>query len=209
MEVAAAEVARGALAELFDALLSPMTGEQAASLARQHRLVLRVKATDMDVLMRPERVTQRLSKASGGAWRVEGEAPREVASVVSTSFPSYTPRARGPEPVVIVSEDAPGTIPDAPLASYVGPPASLADLLPEGPKVYMVQARLEGSALESLRSSLNWRGASAEFEIADQPLPVEDTPALDPAAVLWWGQRPSAWAAWGAVPVVVDIDRGG
>jgi hypothetical protein len=200
---------RGSLAELFDPLLSPMTGEQAASLLRQHRLVLRVKARDMTFLMSPERVAQRLSRAPVSAgWQVEGEAPRQVASVVASPFPSVAPRARGPEPVVIVSRDEPGAVADAPMASYVGPPASLADLLPEGPKVFLVRARAEGSALEALRASLNARGMTAEFEIVMDPLPVDEDPALDAAAVLWWTQKPSGWAGWGRVPVVVDVDRG-
>jgi hypothetical protein len=201
---------RGSLAALFDPLLSPMTGEQAARLLRQHRLVLRVRATDMSYLMKPERIAQRLSRAPVTAgWQVEGEAPRQLASAVTRPFPSFAPRAHGPERVVLAGDMAPGTVPDAPPASYVGPAASLADLLPDGPRVFLVRARAEGSALEGLRASLNARGMTAEYEMVTEPLPVDEDPALDAAAVLWWTQKPSAWAAWGRVPVVVDVDRGG
>jgi hypothetical protein len=201
---------KGSLAELFDPLLAPLTGEQAASLLKQHRLVVRVRATDMSLLLNPERVASRLSRAPVSAgWQVEGEAPRQVASLVASPFPSVAPRAHGPEPVVIVGRDGPGAVAGAPQASYVGPAASLADLLPEGPRVYLLRARAEASALEGLRASLNARGMTAEFEIAPEALPVGDDPALDAAAVLWWTQKPAGWAGWGRVPVVVDVERGG
>jgi anti-sigma factor RsiW len=185
----------------------PLTTSEAQALARERRLVVRVKAIDLGLLVNSDVLVTRLRRTGSGSWSVQGAAPQAIAAAVAQPFPSDAPMFGSPLPAPAYVGSRPASLPTVPAATQYGPPPPpLNQLLPEGPRVFLVQARLDAGSLESLRSALTDRRSVAQFEALDEPLP-EEPPPLNNTAVFWWTQAPSGWTPWAAVPVVVDIDR--
>lgn len=179
-----------------------LTSAEAAVLARDRRLVIRVCTKDPGLLVRPERVADRVRRAASPSWRMAGEAPVAVASTLSRPAPVDAPEIPAESPIVMAGSGP------APEPIVWGPPTpSLADLAQTARPVYVVEARLDADSIDSLRRTLSGIPATVVLEPADEPLAIDDSPVVNPAAVLWWGQPTSAWTAWGRVPVVVDMAR--
>jgi hypothetical protein len=75
----------------------------------------------------------------------------------------------------------------------------------ESRPVYVVDARLDESALQSVLGALSAGPQRARFAESDEPLPTP-APALSIQAALWWTQPAGSWAPWVSIPVVVDRD---
>ncbi|MFN0134085.1 MAG: anti-sigma factor family protein [Phycisphaerales bacterium] len=179
-----------------------LTSAEAAVLARDHRLIIRVCTKDPAILVRPQRVADRVRRAASPAWRVSGEAPTALAAALSAPVPIEAPEIPVDSPLIMADS---GPAPEVPV---FGPPVpSVADLAQAPRPVYMVEARLDAASLESLRLALGGMPAKVVFEAADSPLAMDYSPVINPSTVLWWGQPTSAWATWGRVPVVVDLAK--
>jgi hypothetical protein len=190
----------------------PIDAVRAAELAAEGRLVVRVLADEEQLIRNPDKIALRLRKAppvDRSGWNVEGEAPAALASAVAQPFPAEAPaRLREPQLPIMVGIVDSERYPEIPPAVLYGPPKpQLAAALAQGPKVFSVQARIEPVNLSKLRDTLAGAGGEVVFEEAASPLPEVGEPALSPQAILWWGQKPDAWARWARVPVVVDIQR--
>jgi hypothetical protein len=83
------------------------------------------------------------------------------------------------------------------------------ELPPPRSAVYMVQSRLDETALESLSTALKGVTVNLVFEEAPEEVAQreEPLPSTAPTAVLWWSQPPAAWTWWTSVPVVVEPAR--
>jgi hypothetical protein len=159
------------------------------------------------VLAQPDRIADRIRRSSSQSWKLGERAPGELASILRAA-PSPAPDLIGPvqdrpEPPAMAAD--PGSVPPAAWGPPEPPPPSApAFTPPPAATVYLVQTKLEGAALDSLRNALAPYGDPV-FEESAGPLPLEHT-GLNPDAVVWWG-RPSGWTWWGTVPVVIDRER--
>lgn len=177
---------------------------RAAELALESRLVIRLRTADPLVRAQPDRLADRIRRAESPAWKLGGEVPPAALAVLNPPVaPARQPRERTFEPPVLADDDKPIEI-----LSLPAPPV-LAPLPPQPPKpaAFMVQTRLDPAALETLRSAIASRHGEAVFEELAEPLPLNDGPSLNPAAVLWWSQSPAGWTRWAEVPVVIDAFR--
>jgi hypothetical protein len=209
--------ATGASQAVAEATLEPAMGPElpaaadpvrAAALAREGRLIIRVKATDAGLIIRPDRVLTRMQRAQSPAWTVEGPAPTPLALAVAQPFPSDL-ESRLPQPrreVTIASGEV-SRMPQISLEQYGPPLPTLADAVQKGPTVYSVNARVDAAALARLRQVISGAGGEVIFEESAEPLPGSTEPILTPQSMLWWGQTPAGWTRWARVPVVVDVAR--
>jgi hypothetical protein len=180
----------------------PMDSGEALRLAREQRLVIRVRLGEG--ALRPDRVADRLRRAGSPGWRYAGEAPLTVAMQLAP------PETFAPPAVVRPGETWFGTPAGVPSGALYGPPAPgiALDLQRSGPAVYTVQSRLDPASLDSLRTALRGVAADVIFEEADPEIIARhEATILAPSAVLWWGQSPSAWVRWTTVPIVVEPAR--
>jgi hypothetical protein len=176
---------------------------RAVELAKQGRLVIRLRAPDPFVLSHPSVIADRVRHSSSSMmWRLGDEAPSQLASMLhaaSSPVPERTAPISAPSAPVVASDELGKDMfgPPAPAALR---PATAFTPMP-APTVYLVQTKLDAAAIEGLRRALAPYG-EATLEESAQPLPLDDS--LNPAAVVWWSQPPSGWAWWASVPVVID-----
>jgi hypothetical protein len=186
-----------------DEAAAPALGvEDAIRLARQNRLVIRVQQGGS--IARPEQVRERLQSARSNGWRYAGEAPQQVAAALVPPLPLWR------EPALVRPGHAFATseLRGEPLGAWYGPPAPGVNFEPPPPRsaVYMVQSRLDETALASLSTALKGVTVNLVFEEAPEEVAQreEPLPSTAPSAVLWWSQPPAAWTWWTSVPVVVE-----
>jgi hypothetical protein len=191
------------VAEVGDGQIST---ERALELAREGRLVIRLKVADPSIAAQPSRVADRIRRAESPMWRVAADAPAELAAKLSPSMPEpRQPSASEPEPIRYSGEKqyssdlAPGMF---------GPPRPPELPPPPAPKsVYIIQTRLDAQALETLMNAIEGSYGEAAFEESAEPLSLDSAAVPTPASVVWWGQSPAAWTHWASVPVVIDTVR--
>lgn len=183
-------------------LPEPMSATRASELARERRLVVRVRVPDW----RAPVVAERLRRGGASGWQA-GPVPAALASAVAPAYPdgaaarSASGRSSSAETMwagrgaVPAPHDVVGPPPPGMDWSAILPPPAL-------PRVFLVHVRADAEALESLRRSLSVAGAEVIFEESSTPLPGTDSPVLHPTAILWWGQP--TWADWAAVPVIIQ-----
>ncbi len=197
-----------------EADLPPAAIDAAAAvrLAREHRLVIRVRALDTGRAMaRLSQISDRLARPGSGvtAWRLETEVPQSVHTALTSEreSPSRVPYAPAESRPVLATSDR-GFAESVP--SILVRPA-----LPPMPPVvrepmdglFLVQSRLDSQALGAILATLTeGTNQQARFEALADPLP-DTVPVVNPAAVLWWTQPPANWAPWASVPVVVERAR--
>jgi hypothetical protein len=174
---------------------------RAVALACEHRLVIRVAARDVArASARLDGFAARSARAGAGGWRVDANAPAALASAL------LKPRefiggatGRGVDPVLAgraLDEFMGPIMPGRPEPAW--PVAAVAS-----GKVYVVESRLEESALAGLLAALSAGGERAVFAESAEVLPMPP-PMVNAAAVLWWSQPPTSWVPWASIPVVVE-----
>lgn len=175
--------------------------ERAIALAREGRLVIRLKAPDPVVLADPERIAARIRSRQSPAWRLGEQAPAQLASLLNAATPApyRPPQPAAPQPITFAG----GYVSDLPEGFYGPPRPPVEGFRPVRSAVYLVQTRLDAAALDSLRDALAPYGEPV-FEEAAEPLPIDNSAALTPNAVVWWSQPPAGWTWWASVPVVID-----
>jgi hypothetical protein len=174
-----------------------MTLARAADLAREGRLVIRVRSSELDrTLLRLGRMT----REPRSAWRLGEDAPGPVVAGLQSEQPRMVDPAI--EPLTYFWTD-PG-LPGSPLIPIPG--IELPRVEPQRvlPTVFLAQVRADDTSLKGLLAALDATTAhSAIFEETAAPI-AGAPPSLDPDAVLWWKLDPGAWRPWAAVPVVVE-----
>lgn len=173
-----------------------MTLARAADLARQGRLIIRVRSVDMDrTLLRLGRIADR----PRFAWRLGEDAPSAVIASLQTDAPRMVDPALEPAVASWAGiEDM--SSPLFPIAPIVIPRIEVQRVIPT---VFLAEVRADEDALRGLLAALDATTMhTATFEEAPKPV-VASGPALEPEAVLWWTLEPSAWRPWVGVPVVV------
>lgn len=175
---------------------------RAVELAKQGRLVIRLRAPDPFVLSHPSVIADRVRRSSPAMWRLGDEAPPQLASLLHAApppVPEPIARPSAPSAPVVASDDLSKDMygPPAPSLPRTAAPFTTQPV----PTVYLVQTRLDAAAIDGLRGALAPYG-EATLEESAQPLPLEDS--LNPAAVVWWSQPPSGWTWWASVPIVID-----
>ncbi|MEX2218044.1 MAG: hypothetical protein WD749_04725 [Phycisphaerales bacterium] len=196
-EAPSAAVAAAETAEMYGPPVpGPMSAAEALRLASEGRLIVRVVTPDTRV----ERVRMRLSSPPGRAgWMLHGEAPAALAAVVSPPELKMERPLRSPGAPVLTGIHAPEGA-----ADLVGPPPPPPPEFAPAKRVFVVATRMDEGTLEGLRGAMQDAGGEVVFEEAPAPLPMAPGPVMTPASVLWWGQGPSAWNGWGAVPLVIE-----
>ena len=159
-------------------------------LAREGRLVIRVKAQDLSRLAQVEALD---TLKDGRTWRISRDVPNDVVAAVTP--PDRMPVSTQPDETAFASV--------APLVASgtVGFP-----VLPQFPRVeprtYLIDFPDTQRNLAAIKSTLSERlKATVEFEELEQPIQlprVEDSESL-----LWWTLPPSSWTQRVTVPVVV------
>lgn len=201
LTIAAADQADPSLMGPF---LPELDGARAAELARENRLVIRITALDPAFASEPGRLIDRIRRADQNMLRL-GEEP--TSTMVAALNPSFMERDRPVSPTRSFAPAYAGSAPSDLPPDVYGPPLPPPEWNPPAPQlVYLVQARLDAAAMETLRTMLGGSYGRAEFEVLDAPLP-DATPALNAASMLWWGQNPSGWTWWANIPVVIDTAR--
>jgi hypothetical protein len=182
--------------------LEGMSTDHALQLASEGRLVIRLIAPDPVVMAQPDRIAEQIRRSQSAAWRLGEPAPAELASALNAPPVHATSEPDRSRPDhAILDNSAP-----SPFPQFEGPPAPGADWTPPpAATVYVVQTRLDGAAIDSLRNALAPYGEPT-LEESPNPLPLDGAP-LNPAAVLWWSQSPAGWTSWASVPVVIDQAR--
>lgn len=189
---------------LMGPFLPELDGARAAELARENRLVIRITALDPAFASEPGRLIDRIRRADQNMLRL-GEEP--TSTMVAALNPSFMERDRPVSPTRSFAPAYAGSAPSDLPPDVYGPPLPPPEWNPPAPQlVYLVQARLDAAAMETLRTMLGGSYGRAEFEVLDAPLP-DATPALNAASMLWWGQSPSGWTWWANIPVVIDTAR--
>jgi hypothetical protein len=171
-----------------------MTDERILRLAREGRLVMRVKARDFSRLAQVEAMD---TLKDGRTWRVSKDVPQEVA--VAVAQPTRTDPMTEPH-------DAQPTI--ASVAPFIASGA-LGFPVPPGielPQVttrtYLIDFPDTQKTLAAIKATLSDRlRATIEFEELETPVALPRM--VDPDALLWWTLPPSSWTQRVTVPVVV------
>jgi hypothetical protein len=176
--------------------------DRALALAREGRLVIRVTPKSQAGLdRRVEAFASRSERQS--LWRASTELPQTVATALASAppTPDATPESARPAPDLIIAAghaEAPGGL-------LFKPRADLAVTLPPAPGDVVTLARVTPTA-EGL-ASLSRTLADQVGAITYEALPVRlDTPTAEATidSALWWTGTPRRWAAWAAVPVIIE-----
>ncbi|HZW11042.1 MAG TPA: hypothetical protein VFF69_14160 [Phycisphaerales bacterium] len=166
--------------------------DRALALLAEGRLLVRVRAAAPDAAAAElARLAERPARPNE-AFRIAADVPDPIVLAMESR---YAPAAGEPGPVEFASsEPSHRAAPDRP---DVREPTSMLEA------VYLADARLDASALASLRHALALGdGKTAEFEELPEPLDLPGV--LTPDAVLWWARDPSEWSRRGYVPVVIE-----
>jgi hypothetical protein len=187
----------------------------AAELAREGKLVIRVVSPQ--AARSPVAVAEHLKKdVSGPGWKLASDVPSAVVTAVAPEpvdwkqLAAAQPTREDNEAVVAADMDAMNRGLDP---SLIGPPAptELPQLaIEQVPSIYMLQARLDAATMDAVKKSLQKAGRADEvlFEERYESLPLDqNSPILNPNAMVWWNNTPAGWAKWGEVPVVIDPKR--
>lgn len=182
--------------------LGPVMPERAVALAREGRLVMRVRAKDTRALAQLERQGR---TGTPGGWTLRTRVPPSViASVIAPRPEAYPPRPTG-------------TAPERAIAGVERSTALIAGMMSAVPTIVVNQddpmSRVRGTylaefaatdrAMSAVRSAFSGRlGAEVAFEELAEP--IEAPPAATPERVLWWTQPSSEWAPRVVVPIVVE-----
>jgi len=187
-------------------VITALEMDRAVELARESRLVIRLRTADPSVMAQPQRLTDRIRRAASPAWKLGGDVPAATLAILSPpTMPRIRPMERSVQPTAFagMSDLAPG---------MYGPPRPeplppIPDIPEPKPAAFIVQTRLDVPALETLRNAISGRYGEVVFEELAEPLPLNETPSLNPAAVMWWSQSPTGWTRWADIPVVIDAFR--
>ncbi len=184
--------------------LPDLDGARAAELAREGRLVIRVKFADTALGAQSGKLADRVRHGDQSLFRLDAEAPPAVVALLAPTLPpAYTPSDEAPARPQFagdskIASDLPEGLPGPPRPDWNVPPPQL---------VYLIQTRLDGGALDALKATLAGNAGEAQYEELADPLPQDGAAVLNPASVVWWNQAPAAWTWWASVPVVIDVGR--
>jgi len=171
-----------------------MTDERILRLAREGRLVMRVKARDLSRLAQVESLN---TFKDGRTWRISKDVPSEVALAVA--------EPRGSSPLANPHDSQPTIAAVAPMIATgaAGFPIPPNFQLPQPTThTYLIDFPDTQKTLAAIRTTLSDRlKATVEFE--ELAAPVQLPRAQDPDALLWWTLPPSSWTQRVTVPVVV------
>lgn len=175
--------------------------ERALELAREGRLLIRVRTSSVD---------QAVARMHDGSDRKLAEVVTNVelapedSSKLASVVESMRSEARSPldedrVDAPVVASDRSG---DAHVQPLSGGPAGRAEH--RGPRIAVTRldVRVTGQAFQALRDSLGGKGG--KVELVELPEAVSAKPAFDPDDALWWMQAPSTWTPRVAVPVVFE-----
>jgi hypothetical protein len=180
---------------------------EAVALAREGRLVLRVRAVHEQTAQRD---IDRLAAATARDMHWRPLQPWDLPEVAvalrghapDVPYAAANPPATVPTPDVADDGTSPKPDPIEPIGkdAAVAEALSSADLRP----VYSVELDENERDLAALAERLT-RSKShiAEFMALDAPLPSL-APSTDPAAVLWWTRSPAGWTRRVSVPIVLE-----
>lgn len=208
-----AELAAKAVAPvLAKAAPAGMPPSEAAALAREGRLVIRLRTFDADASTADVRQLAQRTSTKDVQWRpLEPWELSEVTVALRLQAPGDTilAVAKRPTDIAGASTTTPPS-PAAPLIAPIGTPADVASALKlktEYRPLYTVELDENERDLAALVSRLT-RGTSqvAEFVALDEPLPTL-MPSTDPSAVLWWTRPPTGWTRKVCVPIVLETIR--
>lgn len=186
-----------------------VTAARAIELAREGRLLIRVrgadlrKSTDQIAALAQERESAR-------SWRLSTSIPDVLAQMAPKVPPAraldihLSATASGPVAKLLIAEQARKL---TRMVSEVSLPATLSSS-PSSPGVgaFVLECQASVASLKAAVRSLAISGV-VRFEEIDEPLFVGS--ADDVESVLWWTEPSSAWVPRLDVPVVVDLVSGG
>lgn len=209
--------ARDSAAGHGDAMPTELSPAAALALAQEGRLVITVRARQLPATLRH---LESLSRSAGAEsrWRAYPmtNLPAELAMLASplpggvpggaTDFPG--PTGGGGLPPGALASDAIG--PRMPAGDAALPPPTAGPTLTPArvvvKSVSVVRMSAESHRLADLLSDLNAaREQRAEFRVLPPGSALEQRPALDPDAVLWWSAGPESWAPRVSIPIVVEV----
>lgn len=180
----------------------PMTLARAAELARDGRLVIRVRADAGGAQAAVDGV-RGLSQRSGKEvkWRVMETAP-SIVSALAAKAPSTRsqPGAAADRERPIAGSEGNPVSPALPAGS---PGVRTVSLSSEFRPLYSVELDGTEKNLESLLKNLD-KGDALLVEFVELGEGVAPSPGLDPASMLWWGRKPGEWVKRVAVPIVLE-----
>jgi hypothetical protein len=194
----------------------PLTATEAVQLAREGRLVIKVRSTQLAGTIKHLETLARAAGGGGGEtrWRSPdmSSLPTELAMLAvplpdpsMDVRPPMSPTFVGPSlPVMASAKQAPKTVATNGAGGSAGDDGMA---LPE-PRVHvkairMVRMSADARELSDLLADLNTtKEQAAEFRVL--PAPVEQHPSLDAESVLWWASGSEAWMQKIVVPIVVE-----
>ncbi len=175
-----------------------MDDARAVALAREGRLVIRLREIGADAMARLESGRP----ATPRAWQITRDLPEATLALLSPA-PSAPDAERSTEPFALAgTSSAQGLMRPIP---YALPVARVAPAISAAPAVgFAVSARADETTLKSLRESLaRTTGALVSFE--ESPTPFQRPGPRPAEIVLWWNQPPSTWTPRAQIPLVVEL----
>lgn len=179
------------------AVFEEIDADRALALAREGRLIIRVRTT------MPEQTLawlDRVARTGEGVRRDEAQSARLAAVIEPTPIERYPGRELPPMIYANGDEDVPGSGIDRE-ALGMGPlgPPRIAEIV-------LSELELDARALERARLALSRRpGQSAVF--GESPEPVGERVIDSPRGVLWWMGGAEEWLPRTRVPIVVETRR--
>ncbi|MGH7131643.1 MAG: hypothetical protein ACREJO_06835 [Phycisphaerales bacterium] len=183
-----------------------MTLDRAIALAKEGRLVVRLRATDGNVAQ--ERLDSLAKRA--GSWLKHGPATPgegiEIADAVQIAVAASRPApanipVRPTEDAMAGTPSASNSRPSLPTPANAVPPPSV-NLAGQ---VYCLTLTPDDDNLRSLLQRLNGGDKDLLAQLQEVALPVAVGAPMTPDAMLWWNRAPVQWDRRLVVPVVVEL----
>ncbi len=197
------------LAEADSPASGPLTSAQALALAREGRLVLRVRT---ETARTAATAIATLARGNAGKpWRVDCDCPEDLALQLAsarTQAPVTTASFDQPLVTAMSGEARSKAVHSPGLANAFGATQVPFQVEPPPVTAFVAQVRATPDALDAMRRGVtNAAGGDVRFEVLDQPIELarlEDS--LTPTAedVLWWTLPADAWNGRLAVPLVIE-----
>lgn len=172
-----------------------MTEDRILRLAREGRLVIRVKAGDYSKLAQLEAMD---TLKDGRTWRVSKDVPQEVVVAVAPEPRTYSSPVPTERTIAGTDKVVPLIVPGS-----LGFPVPVTSYGESTARTYLVDFPDTQKSLQAIRSTLADR-LRADVRYDELATPLELPRVEDPEAILWWTLPPSNWTQRVTVPVVIE-----
>lgn len=204
VETPAAALAIADSAPRSEAATTVLSSEDAARLAQEGRLVIRVASSSTRGIGQLEAMGNGRNHRT---WRLRKDVPAEVSSTILAVVAAAPVNPEFVGPVMAASEpERFGSV----IAPLVGPRAALSIVPPRIERAgaaiagsYLLEMPADAASVESITTLLSDR-LKGEVRLEVLPESVEAPLADDAESLTWWTQPPQHWAPRAAVPLVIE-----